>query len=310
MYSIPILLITFNRPELTGRVLERVMAQHPVDLFVFQDGARPNVEDDEIACERVRGVISQHTRDTDTKLHTYYSETNLGCGPGPVEAITWFFNNVDCGIIMEDDCFPDSTMFAFYQFLLEKYETDDSVYMITATNVFKKWRSCRSSYFFATNGASPMGCWAGWSKYWKQFDYTISSWKDKQCKESLFRYFDRKDYYEFYSSLYDALSSHPQRHMWDYQWAFARYLAGSKTIVASQNLVSNIGFTIGATHSADSGHRFANLPLFPLYRIKEPRNENVDRRFNYYYFYRNNYQHKKSFFLKLKLKILELLFCR
>ena len=310
MYSIPILLITFNRAEHTRRVLGAIMEQQPADLYVFQDGCRPGNSEDVEACKAVRSVISELTCDTDTTLHSLYSESNLGCGPGPARAISWFFGLVDRGIIMEDDCLPDPTMFSFYQYLLDKYDQDDSVTMITATNVFKKWKSRCASYFFATNGASPMGCWAGWAKYWKMFDYSIASWQNGENKNKLRSFFDRDEYYDYYSDLYDKLSFAPQRHMWDYQWAFAKYLYGSKTIVAAKNLVTNIGFTRGATHSSDGNHRFASLPLFSMERIIDPRRESVDRQFNYLYFYRNNYRKKKNFFVRLRLKILEYLFCR
>ena len=310
MYSIPILLITFNRAEHTRKVLGAIMEQQPAELFVFQDGCRPGNSEDTEACDEVRRVISELTCDTKTSLHTFYSESNLGCGPGPAKAISWFFSLVRRGIIMEDDCLPDSTMFFFYQYLLDKYDQDDSVTMITATNVFKKWKSYCASYFFATNGASPMGCWAGWAKYWKSFDYSIASWRDDDNKLKLRRFFGRKEYYDYYSDLYDKLSNAPQRHMWDYQWAYSRYLLASKTIVAAKNLVTNIGLTRGATHSSDGSHRFANLPLFSMEKIKDPHRESVDEQFNYLYFFRNNYRLKKSVFIKIRLKILEYLFCR
>ena len=42
----PVLLITFNRPEHTRRVLEAILAAQPHDLYVFQDGAREGNVDD------------------------------------------------------------------------------------------------------------------------------------------------------------------------------------------------------------------------------------------------------------------------
>lgn len=42
----PILLITFNRPKHTCRVMEAIMAAQPKDLFVFQDGACDGHEGD------------------------------------------------------------------------------------------------------------------------------------------------------------------------------------------------------------------------------------------------------------------------
>jgi len=310
MFNIPILLITFNRPAHTRRVIETVMRNAPATVYVFQDGERPGNANDGKMCQAVRDVISELTSNTGTCVHTFYSEKNYGCGPGPVAAITWFFNEVERGIILEDDCLLDDSAFHLYEYLLDRYDSDRSVSMITMTNVFKKWKSWKSSYFFATNGASPMGCWAGWSRNWKSFDYHITAWKDRKTRQDLSVFFDRKEYYDFYSDLYDVLSTGNQTHMWDYQWAFARYLAGSKTIVVSQNLMSNIGFSEGATHSSDANHRFANLPRYPLGAIVDPRNEKVDRLFNYLYFFRNNYRRKKSLFLRLKLKTIEFLFCR
>ena len=102
----PILLITFNRPEHTRRVLEAIMAAHPKELYVFQDGAREGNENDLRKCSEVRQVVESLTKNTDICLHTLYSDKNLGCGPGPATAITWFFDNVEQGMIFKDDCLP------------------------------------------------------------------------------------------------------------------------------------------------------------------------------------------------------------
>jgi hypothetical protein len=110
MFQVPILLITFNRPTHTRKVLEVIRAQQPKQLFVFQDGARNNNEKDTIKCAEVRKVVKELV-DWDCELKTYYSEVNLGCGPGPASAITWFFENVEQGIILEDDCIPHTDFF-------------------------------------------------------------------------------------------------------------------------------------------------------------------------------------------------------
>ena len=79
----PVLLITFNRPEHTRKVLAAIMAARPKDLYVFQDGAREGNETDLVNCPKVREVVQSLVGGTETKLHTFYSERNLGCGPGP-----------------------------------------------------------------------------------------------------------------------------------------------------------------------------------------------------------------------------------
>ena len=57
MFHTPILLITFNRPEHTKRVLEAILAAQPLELYVFQDGAREGNENDTLKCAEVRRVV-------------------------------------------------------------------------------------------------------------------------------------------------------------------------------------------------------------------------------------------------------------
>ena len=79
----PVLLITFNRPMHTRKVLEVVLRQNPSALYVFQDGARKNNDTDLVKCNEVRGVIDELTQNIDFQVYKFYSDKNLGCGPGP-----------------------------------------------------------------------------------------------------------------------------------------------------------------------------------------------------------------------------------
>ena len=111
--NIPVLLITFNRPEHTRRVLEAVLAAQSRDLYVFQDGARAGVENDVLKCIEVRQLVEDLTRGTETHLHTFYSDQNLGCGPGPAAALDWFFERNEMGIVLEDDAVPHLDFFPY-----------------------------------------------------------------------------------------------------------------------------------------------------------------------------------------------------
>ena len=82
----PVLLITFNRPEHTSRVLSAIREQEPRELFVFQDGAREGNDSDLKRCASVRNIVRRLV-EWDCELHTFYSDRNLGCGAGPMTAI-------------------------------------------------------------------------------------------------------------------------------------------------------------------------------------------------------------------------------
>ena len=90
VFQTPILVIAFNRPRHMRRVLEAVMAVRPQDLYVFQDGAREGNEADLIKCEEVRQVVNELTNGKQVRLHTNYSEVNLGCGPGRMKPCRGF----------------------------------------------------------------------------------------------------------------------------------------------------------------------------------------------------------------------------
>ena len=137
MFQTPVLLITFNRPEHTKQVFHALKKQKPAELFVFQDGARIKNESDVKNCREVR-TIFEETIDWDCELKTFYSEVNLGCGPGPAAGISWFFDQVEAGIIIEDDAIPSDDFFGYAEELLEKYKHNDDIRAIASMKVDNK----------------------------------------------------------------------------------------------------------------------------------------------------------------------------
>ena len=103
----PVLLIVFNRPDTTRQVFGAIRCAQPRQLFVAADGPREGVGADEALCAAARRVAT--AVDWDCDVQTLFREGNLGCGLGPSLAISWFFDNVEAGIIFEDDCVPQLT---------------------------------------------------------------------------------------------------------------------------------------------------------------------------------------------------------
>lgn len=302
----PVLLITFNRPEHTRRVLSAIVAAQPHDLYVFQDGKREDNGNDVKKCAEVRQVVEELTKNTDVVIHTRYSDKNLGCGPGPAAAITWFFDEVEQGIIIEDDCVLSPSAFDYYECLLERYKDDMRVSAITATNLHLKWRSGHAPYLFAAVGSGTLGCWASWSRAWQTFDYNIKSWHTEEGKKTVEESLGRKAYYGYYKKIFDRCDDR-QTHMWDYQWFYAKTLNHTLTVVASLNQVSNIGFDEEGTHTLGPS-RLAN---FPLYSIAMPMKYVPVRRdalFDWVVFQRYYNPKKKSILMRVILKFFDALF--
>jgi hypothetical protein len=122
MFETPILFLVFNREDATQQVFETIRRQKPKHLFVAADGARKNKPGEADVCLRVKDIATQI--DWDCELKTLFREENLGCQTAVSTAITWFFEQVEQGIILEDDCLPDPSFFPYCEELLHKYKDD------------------------------------------------------------------------------------------------------------------------------------------------------------------------------------------
>ena len=307
-FKTPILLITFSRPDHTRRVFEEIKKQKPKHLFVFQDGAREGVETDIDKCKKVRAIFDEPL-EWECELKTFFSETNMGCGRGPAAAITWFFDNVEQGIIFEDDCLPSESLFRFYEELLLKYKDDNSIGLITGTNLCSKWKSNKSDYFLCKTGGATMGSWASWRRVWQFFDYDMISWGDDECKKKI-RKFVGNSYYNIFSDELNAFYNNGQTHSWDYQWAYARFLHNTFTVVSSVNQMSNIGFGEESTHTPYSDDRRANMQRFELTFPLKVGTIKEDKLFDFLIYYKFIYKKQKSLFLRVLLKLIEIQFCK
>lgn len=167
MLSTPVLLIIFKRPDTTRQVLQAIRQVKPRQLFVAADGPRPDHPDEAEKCHQTRAVIEEV--DWKCEVQTLFQQRNLGCGPGPVTgpvtAITWFFHNVEQGIILEDDCLPDLSFFRFCEELLDRYRYTEQIMHISGNNFLYGRKRGSASYYFSKY--THVWGWATWRRAWK-----------------------------------------------------------------------------------------------------------------------------------------------
>lgn len=292
----PVLVITFNRPSYARRVLETVRRYKPEHLFVFQDGARAGNAMDAERCPQVRAMVDEMV-DWPCKLETYYSDKNLGCGPGPASALSWFFDKVECGIVLEDDAVPHDDFFEYATILLEKYKDDSDVRAIGSMNVdTHKWGD--GSYYFSMMNRN-LCAWASWRRAWVDFDIRLM--KTSRCKLSraLSRYHCGLSERAYWCDRLDEVHKDGVGGTsWDMQFLMSIWLNGGKGIIPNVNLSSNIGTTSDATHELLQGNIIDNVPTNPILPLIHPTTTSVqteaDKEFHYRYFQRSRANWPKS----------------
>ncbi|QSA99631.1 nucleotide-diphospho-sugar transferase [Methylomonas sp. EFPC1] len=236
----PILLLVFNRPHTTLQVFESIRRARPPKLYVAADGPRRNVSDDIRLCAEVRNVIN--LVDWPCEVKTLYSDDNLGCKFGPIKGISWFFENEEEGIVLEDDVLPISTFFTYCDELLERYRENQHVGVISGCNLISRQFCPETSYFFTRY--NQIWGWATWRRAWSKYDHSMSAWPSWRDQGGLESMSSGSKVFEYYwKRLFNATYYNSKNvTWWDYQWAFSCWFHGMLGVQPKTNQITNIGF--------------------------------------------------------------------
>jgi hypothetical protein len=244
--SEPLLLIAFNRPDNFGQLIARLRETQPQRIFVAIDGPRPGHPTDADRVEQTRALVS--TIDWTDDVQTLFQGSNLGCGHGVSTAITWFFSQVERGIILEDDILPRESFFGFCSELLDRYADDPRVLSISGCNfVPPEFITQPGPYRFSR--VPHIWGWATWRHVWAQHDLDMSDWRQRMSMRKLWEVSGHSPGgMVFWRSIFD-LMARDRIDTWDMQFVFLGMERGMYTATANVNLVDNVGFGETATHT-------------------------------------------------------------
>ncbi|MBN2106683.1 MAG: hypothetical protein JW832_04595 [Deltaproteobacteria bacterium] len=241
MLDAPVLFLIFNRPDLTGEVFETIRASQPARLFVAADG--PRCDADMMLCERARGITGRV--DWPCEVKTLFRDKNLGCKKAVSEAITWFFEHVEEGIILEDDTVPTQRFFLFCQELLAHYRHDERIMHISGENPLDHPVN-QASYYFSK--IEHCWGWATWRRAWRHFDVTMENFDAFVNEKILANIFCRDVQQKYWNDIFWRVKK-GEIDTWDYIWTYTIFCNSGLCINPNINLVTNIGFGDSATHT-------------------------------------------------------------
>jgi len=237
-FQTPILFLIFNRPETTKEVFNKIKQVKPPKLYVGADGPRKNRDDDVKLCQQTRDILKQIN--WECEIHTLFREENLGCAKAISEAVTWFFDNENMGIILEDDCVPHPDFFPYCQEMLIRYQNETRVMFISGTNFISNIKKPETSYYFSR--LADVWGWASWKRAWAKYDLLIHDWPIGSKKLLNDQYFNGfREYREIFMYSLDNLYDTTNPNTWDYQWAYRILINDGLCVVPRENLISNIG---------------------------------------------------------------------
>jgi hypothetical protein len=258
----PVAFFVFNRPQETKLVFESIRKSKPPTLLLVADGPQNGSKDDERKSFEVRQILNDI--DWDCQVFRDYSDTNMGCRLRISSGLDWVFSQVEEAIILEDDCLPNPSFFEFCDLLLDQYKDDDRILSISGTTFQPASRKDPNSYYFSQY--PHIWGWASWRRAWKLYDVDIKSWQDIRDHQKLANLISDPQVRLYWHNKFQKIY-HKKIDTWDFQLIFASFIHNGLHIIPNQNLVSNIGFNLDATHTkkrSKLADRLTNTMIFPL----------------------------------------------
>lgn len=256
----PLLLLVFNRPRLTEKLLEALEPAGDRRIYVSCDGARPGVPGERDAVLEVRRLVSEVAQTSSGRLRLLPS--NAGCGQAVSSALDWFFGVEESGIVLEDDCIPRPESWGFFDEMLDRYQSEPRVGHIGARNIVPEdyWTEPDSDYRYSR--IAHVWGWATWRRAWKGYRLRAqpAPMPNLGVLDRWSRSYWRWAFNEAFSGRIDT---------WDFQWIAHLWTQSQIAITPKSTVVDNVGLVGGGVHAkpgakapvayklSDFGHSFS-----------------------------------------------------
>lgn len=243
--DVAVLLLFFNRPETFRQVFAAVREARPSRLFLYQDGAREGNEKDKAGVEACREIASDDNIDWDCDVHRMYQDRNYGCDPSEYISQKWAFSVVEKCIVLEDDDVPSQTFFPFCKDLLDRYENDPRVWMISGFNTDEVTQGVPYDYFF-TSAFSIWG-WASWRRVVDTWDGDYGFMRDDFNRRQLEAVVRERGYRHDFMKMCRDHAAAGKPFYESIFWA-SMLMNSGLAVMPTRNMVNNVGASADSTH--------------------------------------------------------------
>ena len=158
---VPILLTFAGSPQQAGPLLKILRDVKPSNLYIAVGKSRPSSQGD---TELFKGLRREIEVDWTCQVHWYAQYDGAEHG-GLIDAATWFFSQVEEGIVVDEANLPDSSFFAFCTELLSYYRQKPQIFGISGKSFLAEPNFAASYYFLRTLHS---GAWASWRDRWSR----------------------------------------------------------------------------------------------------------------------------------------------
>jgi glycosyltransferase involved in cell wall biosynthesis len=240
MNATPVLLITYNRPFHTEKVLQSLKEHNVQNLYIFSDG--PKCGNDLSGLYETRLLFQKIDWTNPTIIE---QEKNFGLANSIFNAVNLVFQKFDKIILIEDDCVPQKYFFDFVNVCLNKYSNHNEVFGISGYTVSVPETILSSYpydlYFFPRIGSWG---WATWKNRWKHFEPDLSN----AYQKAIIKNIDIEQGGTDVPNMLKQLIQCNLKDVWTLNWLMSMYLHRGYYIYPTQSHIDNIGMDGTGVH--------------------------------------------------------------
>ena len=238
--KIPVLIVGYARPKGVLRILE-ALKHYEANIYVYIDGQKSlNKNSKQIEFE---DVVKNYVRENPNKTIEYcHLSQNVGAAVNVITSIDACFETEQELIILEDDLIISTDFLRFVEIAMPIMKDNLKVKMITGTNPF--YEKTTQNVIHWTTYPLVWG-WATSKSNWIEMRQAIFNPKINRTN---FR--DRRTLNFFRAGKNQSLKGFVDA--WDLPLAGSFHAQDWKTLVPPVNLISNVGFDEGATHTREN----------------------------------------------------------
>lgn len=239
----PVVFLTFIRPDIASEVFARIRENKPRKLYIFSDGPRNNVEEEMVkkTREKLLGMV-----DWECDLTTRFLDENKGVYNIWRYVCDEVFALEETMIFLQEDLLPSNSFFRFCDEMLDYFNNDHSIYMISGMNYLGDYKNLSDfSYFFKERNTT-LGI-AIWKRTYKKFlnkdSALLNNSYYQRLVDQILVNLNKKHWISKYKSLDNSNTA--EIHIgeeFDLMGINPNILYGQLVVIPKVNLIKHIGF--------------------------------------------------------------------
>ncbi|MDD3013548.1 MAG: hypothetical protein PHC34_07590 [Candidatus Gastranaerophilales bacterium] len=262
-----LILMTFNRPEHTAKVIEGIRQEEFKKIKIYIDKAE--TKQDKLKQYELYEIFKKIDW---ADIELIQRSESLGLAKSVVNAVTETLQEYESVILLEDDCVPQKGFKNFMLSALELYNRNKKIRSISGYTYpcFNPGQISHDAFF--AQRFCPWG-WATWKDRWQDFDFNLKKLVQKSIKMDKPLYKIGNDIHTYCQN--DEFFDH-KMDIWSLNWILAHYLTSTLTLYPKYSLINNIGFDGTGIHSDSTNVFECEInPQFDKSKYNLPDNEDI-----------------------------------